>query len=204
MVKKGSGDGSRESEWLSPRLAVVAVAALLFSCTKFQQSENEAPLRKSCLIAAGAIAGGPVELLKFGHFGEKAPLDCIAGATLPDVEPQGEGFLTSRLLVLRHQGENWRVALDAAKWAVNPSGYVGVTSLDDSFDFKGLRVVTGDKSPSGQPGITLWISYLDENGEDDGEVKQFSLNPATGRYQEFDDKLGFKPELRNPPHVRGK
>jgi hypothetical protein len=30
------------------------------------------------------------------------------------------------------------------------------------------------------------------------------LNPATGRYQEFDDKQGFKPELKDPPHVRGK
>ena len=197
MVKGGAG----------PRPAAASQAAFvcvlwLLGCSKHPASEDETALRKSCLIAAGAIAGGPVELLKFGHFGDKAPLDCVAAATLPDVEPQGEGFLTSRLLVLRRQGENWRVALDAAKWAVNPLGYVGASSLDDSFDFKGLRVVTGDKSPSGQPGITLWISYLDENGEDDGEAKQFSLNPAIGRYQEFDDKLGFKPELRDPPHVR--
>ena len=181
---------------------VAFTGLLLAACGKAPPPENQAALRKSCLIAAGAIAGGPVELLKFGHFGEDAPLDCVAAAALPDVDPQGEGFLASRLLVLRHQGQNWRVALDAAKWAVNPSGYVGVNSLDDSFDFKGLRVVTGDLTPSSQPGVTLWISYLDENREDDGDAKRFSLNPATGRYQEFDDKLGFKPELRNPPHVR--
>ncbi|HEY7336002.1 MAG TPA: hypothetical protein VH639_14030 [Bryobacteraceae bacterium] len=181
-----------------------AFPLLLASCAKGPLLENESALRKSCLITAGGIAGGEVELLKFGHFGEKAPLDCVVAGALPDVESEGDGFFASRLLVLRYQGGTWRIALDAAKWATNPSGYVGVDSLDDSYDFKGLRVVVEDKNPTRQPGITLWISYLDENGEDDGEAKQFSLNPATGRYQEFDDKQGFRPELREPPHVRSK
>ena len=186
--------------------AIIAGAVLLTSCSRkpAEDKESEAALRKSCLITAGAISGTDVQLLKYGRFGVNAPLDCVVAASLPDFESQGDDIFASRLLVLRRQAQSWRVALDAAKWATNPEGYVGVTSIDDSYDFKGLRVVVDDKAPSGQPGITLWISYLDENGEDDGSAKQFSLNPATGRYQEFDDREGFKFEVRDPPHVRGK
>jgi hypothetical protein len=183
---------------------LLSAAILLSSCSKAPPPANEAALRKACLITAGGIAGGEVELLRFGHFAPNGPLDCVVAAALPDVESQGDGVVPSRLLVLRHQGQSWRVAFDAAKWATNPEGYIGVDSLDDAYDFKGLRVLVDDKTPAHQPGITLWISYLDENGEDDGEAKPFSLNPATGRYQEFDEKLGFKPEIRDPPHVRGK
>jgi hypothetical protein len=145
-----------------------------------------------------------VELLRFGHFAMNTPLDCVVAGSLSDVEVQGDGIAASRLLVLRHQGESWRVALDAAKWATNPEGYLGVDSIDDAYDFKGLRVAVDDKTPKGQPGITLWISYIDENGDDEGDAKAFSLNPATGRYQEFDDRQGFKPETKDPPHVRGR
>ena len=185
------------------RLSLIGVL-LLPACSKPPATENEAALRKSCLITAGGIAGGEVELVRFGHFAPNAPLDCVVAASLPDAEPQSEDVLASRLLVLRYQAQSWRVAFDAAKWATNPSGYVGVDSIDDSYDFKGLRVLVDDKTPTHQPGITLWLSYLDENGEDDGDAKAFSLNPATARYQEFDDKQGFKPEIKDPPHVRGK
>jgi hypothetical protein len=182
-----------------------ATALALLSCSRKPQEEgNEAALRQQCLITAGAISGGEVELLRFGHFAPKAPLDCVVGATLPDVVQSGDGLLASRVLILRRQGPNWRIALDAAKRVANPEGYVGVDSIDDAYDFKGLRALVHDKSPAGQPGITLWLTYLDEDGEDEGEAKQFSLNPATGRYQEFDDRQGFKPEIKDPPHLRSK
>ena len=184
--------------------SLLSSIVLLIGCAKTLPREDEAALRKSCMITAGGIAGGEVELLRFGRFGVKAPLDCVVAGILPDAENQGDGVLASRLLVLRHQGQSWRVALDAAKWATNPEGYVGIDSIDDAYDFKGLRVVVDDKTPTHQPGITLWISYVDENGYDEGDAKPFSLNPATLRYQEFDDKLGFKTENRDPPHVRGK
>ncbi|MBV8846522.1 MAG: hypothetical protein JO307_27265 [Bryobacterales bacterium] len=193
--------------WAGCRLScaiVLSIVFLLISCSKRPPVENEAVLRKGCLITAGGIAGGEVELLRFGHFAPNGPLDCVVAAALPDVESQGDDVAASRLLILRHQGENWRVALDVAKWATNPEGYVGVDSLDDTYPFKGLRVLVDDKTPTHQPGITLWISYLDENGADEGDAKPFALNPASGRYQEFDEKLGFKPEVRDPPHVRVK
>ena len=185
---------------------ITAAAFLLVSCSRKppQDERDDGSLRKTCLITAGAISGTDVQLLKYGRFGVNAPLDCVVAASLADVESQGDEVLSSRLLVLRRQSQSWRVALDVAKWATNPEGYVGVDSIDDAYDFKGLRVVVDDKVPSGQPGITLWISYLDENGEDDGPAKQFSLNPATGRYQEFDDRQGFKFEIRDPPHMRSR
>jgi hypothetical protein len=183
---------------------LIALTISLAACSKTPPPEDEAALRKGCLITAGGIVGGEVQLLRFGHFGLKAPLDCVVAGILPDVENQGDDILASRLLVLRYQRESWRVALDAAKWATNPEGYVGVNSIDDAYDFKGLRVMVDDKTPARQPGITLWISYIDEDGNDEGDAKPFSLNPATGRYQEFDDKLGFKPEVKDPPHIRGK
>jgi len=185
-------------------LYILVVAVFLIACSKAPQAENEAELRKGCLATAGSIAGGAVELLKFGRFVPNGPLDCVVAGVLEDVDIPADGVPASRLLVLRHQGESWRISLDAAKWATNPDGFVGIDTIDDSYDFKGLRVVTDDKSPTGQPGITIWISYLDEDGEDDGAAKAFSLNPATGRYQEFDEKLGFKPEVRDPPHTRSK
>ena len=177
---------------------------LLSGCARktWSNESDEAALRKQCLITAGAIIGSDVELLKFGHFAPKAPLDCVAAGALPDTEPTPEGFLASRVLILRHQGENWRIALDAAKWVTNPEGYVGVTALDDSFDFKGLRAMVDDKDPSGQPGTTLWLTYLDENGEDQGDAKAFGLNTLNWRYEEFDERQGFKPEIKDPPHVR--
>ena len=184
--------------------SLLLLPVLLVACSKSSPPEDEIALRKSCLITAGGIAGGEVQLLRIGHFGTKAPLDCVVAGILPDAENQGDDVLASRLLVLRYQGQNWRVALDAAKWATNPQGYVGVDSIDDGYDFKGLRVAVDDKTPTHQPGITLWISYIDEDGNDEGDAKPFSLNLATGRYQEFDDKLGFKPEIKDPPHVRGK
>jgi hypothetical protein len=186
------------------RSLLLFVAVLLVACSKSAPPEDEAALRKSCLITAAGIAGGEVQLLRFGHFGTKAPLDCVVAGILPDVENPRDEVLASRLLVLRYQGQNWRVALDAAKWATNPAGYVGVDSIDDGYDFKGLHVAVDDKTPSHQPGITLWISYIDEDGGDEGDAKAFSLNGATGRYQEFDDKLGFKSEIKNPPHFHGK
>jgi hypothetical protein len=183
---------------------LLVVVTILTSCSKAPPPENEAELRNGCLATAGSLAGGAVELLKFGHFIPNGPLDCVVAGVLEDIDVQVDGVLASRLLVLRHQGQSWRIALDASKWATNPEGFVGIDSIDDSYDFKGLRVVTDDKGPTGQPGITIWISYLDEGGEDDGAAKAFSLNPVTGRYQEFDEKLGFKPEVRDPPHTRSK
>lgn len=183
---------------------ILFVALVFVSCSTAPPPENEADLRRGCLATAGSLAGGAVELLKFGRFIPNGPLDCVVAGVLEDADIQVDGVLASRLLVLRHQGQSWRIALDAAKWATNPDGFVGIDTIDDSYDFKGLRVIADDKSPTGQPGITIWISYLDEDGQDDGAAKEFSLNPATGRYQEFDEKLGFKPEVRDPPHMRSK
>ncbi len=169
-----------------------------------QDEAGQAALRRQCLITAGGIAGGEVELLDFGHFAANSPLDCVVAGLLPGAEQSGDGVLAARVLILRRQGQDWRIALDAAKWVTNPEGYLGMETLDDSYDFKGLRAVVDQKAPNGQPGITLWLKYLDENGEDEGDAKAFSLNPATGRYQEFDDRQGFKPEIRNPAHLHGK
>ena len=184
--------------------AAIAVLLLAGCARKPKINENDPALRQGCLMAAGAIIGGEVELLQFGRLGANAPLDCVVAGTLEDAPQGGEGTYASQLLILRYQGQMWRVALNASKWVTNPEGYLGIESIDDAYDFKGLRVALDDKSPARQPGITVWITYLDDDGEDEGPAKEFGLNPATGRYQEFDERTGYKPELKDPPHIRSR
>jgi hypothetical protein len=103
----------------------------------------------------------------------------------------------------------WNTELTADKnWVRNDAGYVGFdadSSIDASYHITGYRVSLEDRNSDGTPGFTVYLYYLTPGGENEGVPLEVSWNPSVGRLQWFAYEVephGFRPEVKNPPHIR--
>jgi hypothetical protein len=94
---------------------------------------------------------------------------------------------------------------DKQNWIRNNVGYVGLEFIDDSADFIGYRVSFSGEGVRETPGFTIWLNYLSPTGHNEGVATRISWNPSVGRFQEYtenDEPVGFRPEVKSPPHHR--
>jgi hypothetical protein len=78
-------------------------------------------------------------------------------------------------------------------------GYIGLDFLDDSYIPLGYRLEIGDRRSDDAPGLALWLTDLNKDGQPEGIGVQVSWNPAVHRFQEFttnEDPEGFRPEVK--------
>jgi hypothetical protein len=116
-----------------------------------------------------------------------------------------EGLAVSQLAILRHEPSGWRVVLTASKEVQNEAGYVGIDYIDDSSPNFGYRVLFPDQRDDGKKVFSISLSYMRKDGNTDGIPLEISWDSAVGRYREFgvnSDPPGFKPEIKNPPHLK--
>lgn len=165
---------------------------------------------RSCLKAAKKALGPEAVILKCGYLTGRRPLECVAAVRLRQFRETADGTPVSKFVILRQvSSSGWSTDLTADKnWIRNDAGYVGFeadSSIDDSYRITGYRVSFFDHNSDGVPGFTISLYYLTPSGENDGTSVEVSWNPSVGRFQEFDyggDPEGFRPEVKNPPHIR--
>lgn len=169
--------------------AAVCVACILLSsgCSKRPSEEDgDARVHDDCLATVRNVLGKDVQLLRYGHFAAGAPLDAVAASNVPDILPDDDGAIVSRLIVVRREQGKWNVVLDAAERILNPEGLVIAPDIDDALSFTSYRLVLLDKAPDGGGGLTIWLWRRGDAEDDESSGIELGLNRRTGRYQNFD------------------
>jgi hypothetical protein len=162
---------------------------------------------RSCLEAARKVLGSEAEVIKCGHLTGTDALETVAAIRLTQFkETKADGIPVSKLVILRRERMQWAVELTADKnWIRNGVGYIGIDFIDDSDDFVGYRCLCSGEGSQDVPGFGIALFYLSPQGDNEGIDTDINWNPAVGRFQEYafyDDPPGFKPENKNPPHIR--
>jgi hypothetical protein len=190
--------------------ATLSLAMFVFSgCTRKDVSaashaSASDSAAESCLSAAKSVLGPSAEVLKCGQLTGGNTLESVAAIRLnPKQFPSTNGGVSvSKLVVLRQGALRWDVELRADKTITNNAGYVGAEFIDDSAQKIGYRVSFSDRRPDDTPGFTIELSYLQPNGNPESPI-EVSWNPAIQRFQEYtanEEPVGFRPEIKNPPH----
>ena len=107
----------------------------------------------------------------------------------------------SRLVILRQEKAGWQTALEAGPANKNPAGYIATDYIDDGGQFFGYCVELGDTRSDGFPAFAVSLTDINPNDQAEGASTEISWNDRVHRYQEFVTVDGFKPEVKNPPHI---
>jgi hypothetical protein len=162
-------------------------------------------LQGECAEAARRAIGQGAAVLKCGFLNEPGVLEVVAGLKRQPQRATDKRILVSKLVLLRREPSRWRTALTASKQIQNEQGFIGIDFIDDSAPFWGYSVQFKNHRADDKAGFVLSLAYM-ATSKDDSEVPvDISWNLAVGRYQEFSmnyEPIGFKPELKNPPHRR--
>jgi len=105
--------------------------------------------------------------------------------------------------VLRQGRYDWDKALTVSHQISNSAGYIGIDYIDDSAGFWGYSVQFHDHRADGKAAFVLSLRYMSGEKDKDEFPVDVAWNETVGRYEEFsmnNEPLGFKPELKNPPH----
>ncbi|MEW5980348.1 MAG: hypothetical protein AB1898_31560 [Acidobacteriota bacterium] len=155
--------------------------------------------------AARRLLGPKAEILRYGDISKNGKIEALAIAKLTADPGSGKDILISRAIILRREGSEWNVVLDAAEQIKNKEGYIGLDYIDESSGFYGYRLTLNDRRGDEQPAFTIYLTDLGPDGEPQGTAIEINWNPDVGRYQEFsygDYPAVFKPELKNPRRLR--
>ncbi len=144
-----------------------------------------------------------------GHLTGTHALETVAVLGLPQFHENEDGIAVSKLIILRKRRSEWNIELtaDRENWIRNGLGYIGVDFIDDSADFVGYRISFSGERSRRTPRFTVTFFYLSPKGHTEGVSLGVTWNPAVGRFQEYatnEDPTGFKPEVKNPPHIRSR
>lgn len=197
------------------KVALLALLPLLFVGTVYSQSDASNQLHasdgtaQSCLEAAKTTLGPDAEVLKCGHLTGTDALETVAVIRLKQFEETEDGVPISKFVFLRQEKSRWTVELsvDRKNWIKNSAGYIGIDFIDDSADFIGYRASFSDRRSDGFPGFTIYLYFLAPSGHNEGIATEVAWNPLVKRFQEFaysQDPVGFRPEVKNPPHIRSR
>lgn len=156
---------------------------------------------RACISAARAVLGANALVLRCGDVNGSGTQEAVAALRLKSVPTREECAPVSHVVVLRSDKAHWTTALDVAKEIKNPEGYVATDYIDDSYHFPGYCLELSDKRSDGATAFTIFLTYLNPSGAVEGSSTEISWNNKVNRYQEFADVGGFKPEIKNPPHI---
>ena len=160
---------------------------------------------QSCLDAVRRLLGPRAEIVKYGGLNGPSVLEAVAIQRLGKPGRGDEAIPISRLIILRLEASAWKLILDVSENKTNEAGYVGIDYIDDSYEFHGYQLLLADHSSDGEVGFTVELIYLNAGGVPEGAPIEIAWNSKVGRYQEYaanEDPVGFKPESKNPPHIR--
>ncbi len=186
------------------------------SCLTYAVAENagNSPVALSigsrnqeCIDAAVKVLGEHAEVLKCGTLNDPKVLESVAVLRTGKVSEQRTGVNILQLVILRRESSDWKVALSVSKQIKNDAGFIGVDYIDDSAPFYGYRLAFADQRDDGKKSFVLNFSYLLKGEKIDVEALpiQIAWDRSVGRYREFgmnSEPEGFKPELKNPPHLK--
>lgn len=202
------------------KVAVFVMACLvaLGGCSKktVQKTSNNASgaaghdnpqlVHQKCVEAAKKALGEDVEIVKQGTFNTPSIQEAVAVVRAQHVpSTNAQGLAISKLAILRRGSSGWEVVLTASKEIQNGAGFVGIDYIDDSSPYYGYRVLFPDQRDDGKRVFTLGLSYMRKDGSTEGIPLEISWDSSVGRYREFginSDPPGFKPEVKNPPHLK--
>jgi hypothetical protein len=139
-------------------------------------------------------------VLRCGHVGDGA-LEVLSVKKLKTVPVRKACIPVSRLVILRQEKAAWQTALDAGVAMKNPAGYVSTEYIDDAGQFFGYCLELGDSRSDGVRAFTVSLTDINPKGQEEGASTEISWNARVRRYQEFVTLEGFKPEVKNPPHI---
>jgi hypothetical protein len=194
----------------------IARLCIVFGCSTVGVAQNAnnssvvSPITQQgqeCITAAKKILGEHAEVLKCGVLNDANVLESVAILRAVNTSDRRSGVDISQLVVLRREASGWKVALSVSKQIKNQAGFIGIDYIDDSAPFYGYRVVLADQRDDGKKAFVLNFSYLLKGGKKDTEAlpTQIAWDKSVGRYREFginSDPEGFKPEIKNPPHLK--
>jgi hypothetical protein len=177
------------------------------SADESNQLSNGQPQQapKDCLKAAVRLLGSKAEILHYGDVSKNGKIEAVAIARLAPDATVRKDILVSRAMILRREGSEWSVVLDATEQIKNEQGYIGLDYIDESSGFYGYRLSLDDRRGDDQPAFTIYLTDLGPDKEPQGAATEINWNPNVGRYQEFsygDYPAVFKPEVKNPPRLR--
>jgi len=161
---------------------------------------------KSCSDAAKKALGFEGEVVRCGYLTGADTLEAVAVLRLEQFRDRGDSIAVSKLVILRQNSPEWNVELTADRgWIRNSAGYVGIEFIDDSEQIFGYRASFSDRRSDDVAAYTIYLNFLSPTGHNEGTAIEISWNPSVARFQEFaygEDPEGFKPEIKNPPHIR--
>jgi hypothetical protein len=196
----------RQKRW---QLNLFASLGLLIVCGCHQNSSvqrtsatplNTVAIDESCRDGTKRALGSSGEVLSCGFLTRKDVLEVVAGVRA--AQPGGMRAFR-KLVVLRRDQSHWVSELEVDNQTTNPEGYLGISFIDDSIKDSRYLVIIDKKRSDDTDGFTISLQEVTAVGEYEGVATEISWNPKVGRYQEYaanEDPIGFRPELKNPPH----
>jgi hypothetical protein len=189
-------------------LAMILPLLLLVSCSRLPGNERaETVVAQDCFDAVKKVLGTDGQVAKYGHLVGQKSVEVVAYTRIKKFKQNSEGVPISKLVVLQKNNSHWDVVLNVSKEIKNPFGYIGLDYIDDSQDYPGFRVSFSDHRSDGVRAFVILLFYIGTNGEIEGIPTEVSWNGMVARFQEFsvnEAPEGFKPELKNPPHIKNK
>jgi hypothetical protein len=206
---------TKSSHFPTEEILIVVIMFICFGCSMSVISQNpkgrsESPSaiqQQVCVDAAHKVLGEHAQILKCGPLNDPRIQETVAVIRTGGTLDRDYGLAISQLVILRHEAPGWRVALRVGKEITNDAGYIGIDFIDDSSPFYGYGVQFLDRRDDGKRAFVLSLSYLMKGGKVDTEAlrTEIAWDDKVGRYREFglnSEPEGFKPELKNPPHIR--
>ena len=171
---------------------------------------------QACLQAARRWLGASAKVAKCGHLTGPGSTEVLAILPLSGHKKYPGRYYVSKFVILRRTGpSSWTLELRADQLPPrNRSGYIGAgykitaedlakwVSYGYAIDLSD-HIVADDPTSifDNRPDFTLWLYYLNPEGQIEGASTEISWNPKVRRFQEFDYEAGiFRSETRNPPY----
>jgi hypothetical protein len=198
--------------WIALWVLVLAFPGLGFARPRGQSNG------RACLQAAKRWLGASAEVVRCGRLTEPGSTEVVAILRLPGHKKYPNLYYVSKFIILRRTGpDTWTEELRADQSPPrNRSGYIGagykITAEDlDKWVSYGYAIDPSDHimvdDPTNifnnRPDFTLWLYYLNPEGQIEGASVEISWNPEVRRFQEFNYQVGFFiPATRKPPTHR--
>jgi hypothetical protein len=178
---------------------------VLWSCSgpvRHVDESGKAEVAESaaCLEAAKAKLGEGAAVLRCVRLRDGA-IEALSVIKLGNVRECKGCVPVSRLVVIRQEGAVWQIALEVGATISNAAGYVATEYIDDANQFFGYCLRLEDKRSDGVSAFTISLTDINPAGHEEGASTEISWNATVRRYQEFVTLEGFRPEIKNPPHI---
>lgn len=161
------------------------------------------PDSQVCLSAAKARLGPRAVVVTCGQLGNPAATELLAAVKPSRATATGYCVPVSQFVVLRAENSGWTAVLERGREIRNSEGYIALDYIDDIADFAGYCLEILKTRSDGKPTFTIVLSYFNDRGDIEGSQTEISWDGNVRRYREFDAE-GFRPEIKNPPHIQAK